>query len=483
MEATVAEDRRPFLLAGSWEDRSQSAPASTPDSQPTSVAQAGAAEVCAAVDAAKGCLQRGLPAYRRAEILDRAVELLGQRRDKLARVVCAEVAKPISLARAEIDRAWSTLQFAAVQARTLGGRTVPMDAAPSGAGKLAFTQRVPLGVVGAITPFNFPVNLVVHKLAPAFAAGCPVVLKPAPQAPLSALELARVMTDAGLPSGWLSVLPGPAQEIGNAMGEHPDVAVISFTGSVQAGWQIAQHAHRKKVLLELGGSAPAILAADADIELAAERLALGAFSYAGQSCVSVQRIYVDQGIADSFVERLLERVASLAVGDPGDPNVICGPVIDGASAERLAGWIDQARAEGAQLAAGGNLTGRLLEPTVLLDVPHQARLIQQEAFGPVVCVQRCSSIEQALELANDTPFGLQAAVFTESIGVAIGAAKRLEYGAVLINEAPTFRADHMPYGGRGDSGNTREGPAASVRELTDERLIVIDMSRGELEND
>jgi acyl-CoA reductase-like NAD-dependent aldehyde dehydrogenase len=483
MEATVAEDHRPFLIAGRWEDRSQWAPASAPDSQPTLVAQAGAAEVCAAVDAARGCLQKGMPAHRRAEILDQAAELLGRRREELARVVCAEVAKPISLAQAEIDRAQSTLRFAAVQARTLGGRTVPMDAAPSGAGKLAFTQRVPLGVVGAITPFNFPVNLVAHKLAPAFAAGCPVVLKPAPQAPLSALELARVMTDAGLPPGWLSVLPGPAQEIGAAMGEHPHVAVISFTGSVQAGWQLARHAHRKKVLLELGGSAPAVLAADADVDLAAERLALGAFSYAGQSCVSVQRVYVDRRIADSFLERLLGRVRSLGVGDPGDPDVICGPVIDEASAQRLTGWIDQARAEGAQLVAGGSLTGRLLAPTVLLEVPHRARLIQQEAFGPVLCVQRCSSIEQALELANDTPFGLQAAVFTESIGVALGAARRLDYGAVLINEAPTFRADHMPYGGRGDSGNTREGPAASVRELTDERLIVIDTPSGGFEHD
>ena len=454
MQATAAEDRRPFLLAGSWEDRAEWSPAASLDSRSILVAQAGASEVHAAVDAAKRCLRSGLPAHRRAEVLERAADLLGQRREAMAQVVCAEVAKPISLARAEIERAQVTLRFAAVQARTLAGRSVAMDAAASGVGKIAFTWHVPLGVVGAITPFNFPVNLVAHKLAPALAAGAPVVLKPAPQAPLAALELARVLMDAGLPPGWLSVLPGAAPEVGTAIVDHPEVPVISFTSSVEVGWRLAQRAHRKKVLLELGGGAAAILAADADLELAAQRLAVGAFSYAGQSCVSVQRIYVHADVAERFVERLQVHVAALGVGDPQDPEVICGPLIDQASADRLVRWIEDARADGARLLCGGRLSARLLEPTVLLEVPHHADLIQEEAFGPVLSVNGHSFTRGGISSSRTHSFSLQAAVFTASLGIASRAAHEFRFGAVLINEAPTFRADQMPYGGRGDSGNT-----------------------------
>jgi acyl-CoA reductase-like NAD-dependent aldehyde dehydrogenase len=443
------------------------------------VAKAGREDVDVAVREAQAALRSGLAAHERAAILDRAAELLVTRRETLADIVCGEVGKPVSLARVEIDRAVGTLRFSAAEARTLAGRTVAMDAAANGVGKLAFTQRIPLGVVGAITPFNFPVNLVAHKLAPAIAAACPVVLKPAPQSPLAALELARAMTDAGLPAGWLSVLPGPADEVGTAIVDHPDLPVISFTGSVRVGWALAERAPRKKVLLELGGSAPAIVADDADLDLAAARLTTNAFSYAGQSCVSVQRIYVHDRVADAFTERLLDRVAALPVGDPADPKVVCGPVIDTAAADRLAHWIEDARGDGAHLLAGGEIRERVVAPTVLADVPHDARVIQQEVFGPVVSINRFATLGEAFQRANGTPFGLQAAVFTTSLVTAIHATQALQFGAVLVNEAPTFRADHMPYGGRGDSGNTREGPCALVRELTDERLVVIDVPESE----
>ncbi|HEX6509606.1 MAG TPA: aldehyde dehydrogenase family protein, partial [Chloroflexota bacterium] len=312
---------------------------------------------------------------------------------------------------------------------------------------------------------------------------CPVVLKPAPQAPLSALALARVLTDAGLPAGWLSVLPGPAEDVGAAIVRHPLVPVVSFTGSAAVGWQIADNAPRKKVLLELGGSAPAIVASDANLDVSASRLALNAFAYAGQSCVSVQRIYIEDRAADTFLERLLRAVGTLEVGDPENERVVCGPVIDQAAADRITRWIDEAQAEGARHIRGGEPVGRLIQPTILTDVPHDARLIQEEVFGPVLSVIRVSTITDALDLANGTSFGLQAAVFTSSLSTAMAAAANLRFGGVLINEAPTFRTDHMPYGGRGDSGNTREGPPAAVREFTEERLVVIDLKGGTHLND
>jgi acyl-CoA reductase-like NAD-dependent aldehyde dehydrogenase len=470
----IANDKRPLLLGGRWV-ASHTWQTRAGHGHPVEIAQASGEHVQGAVAAAKTALESPVPAHERAAILDRAGQHLVGRREEFAQLISAEVAKPISLARAEVDRAIGTLAFSAAEARTLTGQAVPIDAAPNGAGKLAFTQRIPRGILGAITPFNFPLNLVAHKLAPALAAGCPVVLKPAPQSPLTALALARALTDAGLPTGWLSVLPGAAEEVGSAIVEHPDIPVISFTGSVRVGWQLADRAPRKKILLELGGSAPAIVTADADIDLAAARIATNAFSYAGQSCVSVQRVYVDDTVKDEFLDKLRHEVSRVGVGEPSDTGVICGQVIDQAAADRLAAWIAEAQAQGAKLLSGGEITGCLITPTVLLDVPHDARLIQQEAFGPVLSVNGYFSLEEAFQLANATRFSLQAAVFTASLDTAMRAAHELRFGAVLINEAPTFRADQMPYGGAGDSGNTREGPHAVVRELTEERLVIIDI--------
>jgi acyl-CoA reductase-like NAD-dependent aldehyde dehydrogenase len=335
-------------------------------------------------------------------------------------------------------------------------------------------MRVPVGVVGAITPFNFPLNLVAHKLAPALAAGCPVVLKPASQTPLSALALARLQVDAGLPAGWLNVLTGPASEIGDALVEDDRVALLSFTGSGPVGWGLRARAPRKRVLLELGGSAPAIVEADADLAAAAERIAWGAFGYSGQSCVSVQRVYVAEAAMNDFLAELLPRSEELVTGDPADEATDVGPLIDAGARERVLSWIDEARAGGASLLTGGDVAADgVLRPTVVSGVRPEMRLHCDEAFGPICSVAPYERLDDALALANDTPFGLQAGIFTARIDVAMQAARNLEFGGVIVNDVPTFRTDQMPYGGVKASGTGKEGPGYAIREMTEERLVVL----------
>jgi len=436
------------------------------------VAKAGAADARRALDAAERALASPLPAHERAAILDRVAGLLEERREEMARTICAEAGKPIRTARGEASRAVSTYTFAAVEARKLAGEAIPMDASEAGTGKLAFTLRRPIGIVGAISPFNFPCNLVAHKLAPALAAGCPVVLKPASQTPLSALLLAELEQEAGLPAGWLNVLVGPASEIGDVLVEDERVKLITFTGSSGVGWGLQERAPRKRVRLELGNSTPAIVAADADLERAASKLAANAFAFAGQSCISVQRIYVERPALDDFVARLVPKVEALVVGDPADEATDVGPVIDAGNRDRIASWIEEAQAAGARLLAGGR-EGELLRPTVLADVPDTAKVSCEEVFGPVCIVNPVDSLDEAYERANGTDFGLQAGIFTASIATALAAAEALEFGGVTVNEAPTFRADQMPYGGIKESGNTKEGPAFTIREMTEERLVVL----------
>ena len=350
-----------------------------------------------------------------------------------------------------------------------------MEASAPGAGKLGVMLRVPYGVVGAISPFNFPLNLVAHKLGPAIAAGNAVVLKPAGQTPISALKLARILVEAGLPEGWLSVVPGPGSEVGNAIVEHESIGALSFTGSAEVGWGIRSRVPHKKVNLELGSNAPLIVHSDGDWETAADKAKLHAFSHAGQSCISIQRILVHEDVADAFTERLVANVGSLRVGDPLDPETDVGPLISPGDRDRVKEWIDEALAGGAELLAGGELVdeGRCLAPTLLGAPPREAKVWCEEIFGPVATVDRYRDFAEALRMANDTKFGLQAGVFTRDMGRGLEAAATLEYGGVLINEVPTFRADQMPYGGVKDSGNTREGPAFAVLELTEERFVTL----------
>jgi len=475
MAITVPE--RKLLIDGEWVDTGEWVDVKSPYSgEPVGrVAKAGADDARRAIDAAETAMREPLPAHKRAEILVRVAGYLGKRHDEVARTISDEAGKPMKAARVEARRAMSTYTFAAVEARKLAGEVVPMDASQAGEGKLAFTLRPPIGVVGAISPFNFPLNLVAHKLAPALAAGCAVVLKPASQTPLSALLLAELETEAGLPPGWVNVLVGPASEIGDVLVEDERVKAITFTGSGPVGWKIAERAPRKRVNLELGNATPVIVTADADIELAAKAMAANAFSFAGQSCISVQRIYVEAPAYDQFVELFVPRVDELKLGDPADEETDVGPVIDEDARERILSWIEEARAGGARVLTGGDTDGELIRPTVLADAGPELQVSCEEVFGPVCTVNSVGSVDEAIELANGTRYGLQAGIFTADIKTALRAAQELEFGGVTINEAPTFRADQMPYGGVKDSGNTREGPAYAVRALTEERLVVIDL--------
>jgi acyl-CoA reductase-like NAD-dependent aldehyde dehydrogenase len=473
--ATTATERR-LLIGGEWVETGEWHEVRSPYSGEVvgRVAEAGADETKRAIDAAEQAMAEPLPAHKRAEILVRVAGYLGKRHDEVARLISDEAGKPMKAARIEAKRAMSTYTFAAVEARKLAGEVVPMDAAQAGEGKLAFTLRRPIGVVGAISPFNFPLNLVAHKIAPALAAGCAVVLKPAAQTPLSALLLAELETEAGLPPGWLNVLVGPASEIGDVLVDDDRVKAITFTGSSDVGWKLRERAPRKRVNLELGNSTPVIVHGDADIDAAAETLAANSFSFAGQSCISVQRIYVQRAAYDEFLERFLPRVEALVLGDPADEETDVGPVVDADARDRILAWIDEAREAGADVLTGGSLEGELIRPTVIANASLDMKVCREEVFGPVCVVDSYETLDEAISAANGTRYGLQAGIFTGGVEPALRAAQELEFGGVTVNEAPTFRADQMPYGGVKDSGNTREGPAYAVRELTEERVVIID---------
>jgi acyl-CoA reductase-like NAD-dependent aldehyde dehydrogenase len=473
MAVTVQE--RKLLLDGEWVGTGEWQEVRSPYSGEVvaRIARGGADEARTAVDAAERAMREPLPAHRRAEILETVARLVAERQDELARTISSEAGKPMKAARVEAERAVSTYTHAAVEARKLAGDIVPMEASSSGVGKLAFTLRTPIGIIGAITPFNFPLNLVAHKIAPALAAGCAVVLKPAAQTPLAALLLAELELEAGLPPGWLNVVVGRASEIGDVFVSDERVRLITFTGSAEVGWKLRERAARKKVSLELGNATPVIVEADADVGEAAAKLAANAFSFAGQSCISVQRIYVQRQAYEDFLGRFLPKVEALKIGDPAEDDTDVGPVIDEEARERIVSWIEEARGGGATVLTGGDVVDGIIQPTVLADVSPEMKVSCAEVFGPVCTVTPYDSLDEALGLANGTEFGLQAGVFTSNIRTALAASSALEFGGVTINEAPTFRADQMPYGGIKASGNTREGPHYAVREMTEERLIVL----------
>jgi acyl-CoA reductase-like NAD-dependent aldehyde dehydrogenase len=470
--ASLTEKR--LLIGGEWIETGAWVEVRSPYSGDVvgRVAKAGAEEARRAVGAAERAMQAPLPAHKRAEILVKVAAALGRRQDEVARLISDEAGKPMKAARVEAQRAMSTYTFAAVEARKLAGEMIPMDAAQAGEGKLAFTLRRPIGVIGAISPFNFPLNLVAHKLAPALAAGCAVVLKPASQTPLCALLLAELEEEAGLPAGWVNVLVGPASELGDVLVEDERVKLITFTGSSGVGWGLRERAAKKRVNLELGNATPVIVAADADVSVAATKVAQNAFSFAGQSCISVQRVYVERDAYDHFVAALLPLVEALKVGDPSEEDTDVGPVIDEDARERILEWI---RASSGEVLMGGALDGDIIRPTVIANPAPDDKVSCEEVFGPVCTVTAVESVDEAIALANGTRYGLQAGIFTTSLDSALRASQALEFGGVIVNEAPTFRSDQMPYGGVKDSGNTREGPHYAVREMTEERLIVVDL--------
>jgi acyl-CoA reductase-like NAD-dependent aldehyde dehydrogenase len=475
---TVEATDHKLLAAGEWTATGEWGEVKSPydGSVVRRVAQADEALAERAIAAAHEAFQStDFPQHRRAAVLERAAELVAERRDELAMTIAAEAGKPIKTATVEAERCVSTLEFSAVEARKLTGGTVPMDAAPAGAGKLGVMLRVPYGVVGAISPFNFPLNLVAHKLGPAIAAGNAIVLKPAGQTPISALKLAEILLEAGLPENWLSVVPGPGSKVGNKIVEHPLTRAITFTGSAPVGWDIRSKVPHKKVNLELGSNAPLIVNADGDWEAAADKAQIHAFSHAGQSCISIQRILVHEDVAEEFTQRLVANVEKLTVGDPLDENTDVGPLITPDDRDRVKKWVEEAVSGGAELLTGGELVdeGRCLAPTLLKAPPKEAKVWCEEIFGPVATIDTFTDFDEALKLANDSKFGLQAGVFTRDIGRGLQAGRTLEFGGVLINEVPTFRADQQPYGGVKDSGNTREGPAYAVYELTEERFVTL----------
>ncbi len=415
-----------------------------------------------------------LTAYQRGAILNKAAQIIAGQADELGRLMAMENAKPMKYARAEALRAVDTFNFAADEARRLHGETIPLDAAPGGAGKMGYYVRVPVGIIAAITPFNFALNLVAHKVAPAIAAGCPIVMKPAPATPLTALRLVEILREAGLPEGGLEVVTGGV-DVGTWLTTDPRVAMISFTGSPPVAHQITKVAGLRRVVLELGGNAATIIDEDANIDHAVNRTVMGSFSYSGQVCISVQRIYVHRKRYDEFKQKFIAATEKLVMGDPLSDKTDIGPVLNNAAAERIEKWVNEAVQQGAKLVMGGTREGRMMKPTVLEHVTNDMQVMCAEVFGPVVNLIPVDSFEDALTAADDSSFGLQAGVYTHDLNKAMLAVQKLNVGGVIINDVPTLRIDNMPYGGNRDSGVGREGPRFAIEEMTTLRAVIINM--------
>jgi acyl-CoA reductase-like NAD-dependent aldehyde dehydrogenase len=444
------------------------------------VHNAGPAEIDRAIAAAARAFEstRRLPSWKRAAVLEWAADAVTQRRDELAETIALEAGKPIRLARLEVDRAAFVLRVGGEEARRIGGEILPLDWLPGAEQREALVRRVPLGPVAGITPFNFPLNLVAHKAAPAIAAGNPIILRPGPRTPLSALKLGRILLDAGWPADALSVFPCSNEDT-RGLVEDERIKLLSFTGSAAVGWMLKARAGRKRVTLELGGNAAVIVHADADVAYAAERIAAGGFAYAGQSCISAQRIYVHASIYDAFRDALLARARALTTGDPLDETADVGPVIDAAAADRIGEWIEEARAAGARVLTGGVRHGSLWEPTVIEGAPASARVNCREVFAPLVSLTRYDDVRGAIAAANDSEFGLQAGIFTYDQRVIDAAVDGIDAGGIMINDSSTFRIDHMPYGGVKHSGTGREGVRYAIEEMTEMKLVVYNRRREE----
>jgi acyl-CoA reductase-like NAD-dependent aldehyde dehydrogenase len=438
------------------------------------VADCGAEEVDRAVMSAHKAFQTGLPRSERIAIIEAAAIGLERRRDEFAAVIALETGKSVKDCLVEVSRATETLKYTAAEARTQSSRVIPADAALAGDEAIAMEMRVPRGVVGAITPFNFPLNTSVHKIAPALAVGCSVVHKPAHQTPLTALTLQDLFAEAGLPSGFLQVCTDRDGSAGRALVEHDSVAVISFTGSNRVGWEIAAKAPKKKVLLELGSNAPVIVTETADLAHAAKRIAAGGFGSAGQSCISVQRVIAHESIAPKLEAQLASVAGAINAGDPFDSGVDIGPLISPEASQRVREWVKEAVDMGGAIVGPAPSDSNVaVAPVIVSNAPPQSQIRQKEIFGPVVTVIPYRDFTEAVAIANDTVFGLQAGVFTTDLNLMLRAFRELDFGGVLVNDIPTVRLDHQPYGGVGESGNTREGPHYAMEELTHLRYLSV----------
>ncbi|MGA2218747.1 MAG: aldehyde dehydrogenase family protein [Terracidiphilus sp.] len=417
---------------------------------------------------------RALPRWKRREILEDVAGSLLEQKERFANLIVAEAGKPLRLARAEVDRAILTFKTAAEEAARLGGESLPLDLTEGNEGRWGLVQRFPVGPILAITPFNFPLNLVAHKLAPAIAAGCPFILKPAPQTPFTALALGEVILKAGWPAEALAVLPLSNTDTAHLAEKEDRIKLVSFTGSAKVGWELKAHSGRKRVLLELGGNAALIVHSDwHDLDDAALRTAHAAFGFAGQSCISVQRVFVHRAIFQSFLWKLVEHTASLVSGDPADEQTEVGPLIRPAEAERIEAWIKEAVQSGAKLVAGGERKGSVVTPAILTATKPGMKIRDEEAFGPVVLVEPYEDFEQALADVNHSRFGLQAGLLTRDAGRILTAYRELEVGALIVGDTPAWRLDPMPYGGVKDSGLGREGIRSAIEEMTESRMLVM----------
>jgi acyl-CoA reductase-like NAD-dependent aldehyde dehydrogenase len=434
------------------------------------------------LDAAIASAQRAapimadMPAYKRSEILLRTAALIRERYDDFAQTIAAEAGKALKFSRAEVDRAISTFTIASEEAKRLYGETIPLDAVPAGEGYFGFWTRRPVGVIAAISPFNFPLNLVAHKVAPAIASGNSLVLKPATSTPLAAVKLCQVLDDAGLPAGAINLVVGPGSSVGEWLVTDPRIDKITFTGSPDVGRHILSVAGIKKVTLELGNTSPVIVAPDADLDFVAKRCAIGAYYNSGQVCISVQRIYSQKQVYEPFSEKFVKASEAMVVGDPLDERVDVGPMIDPHEVERIEGWVKEAVDSGATVLTGGKREGTVYYPTILTDVKPEMKVIAEEAFAPVASVIAYDDFEESLRQANDTKFGLQVGVFTKDVDRIFKAVKRLNFGGVIINDTPVFRADHMPYGGNRQSGLGREGVRFAMEDMTNIQMVAIRLS-------
>jgi glyceraldehyde-3-phosphate dehydrogenase (NADP+) len=477
MTTTAATTPHPIYLAGRWVESAEllvvddpahpERPAgATYNATPEQYEQAVAAAVAAFEKT------RRLPAFERSAALRKISAGIAARRDEIGRLIALESGKPIRDALGEVDRAVLTFRFGAEEAERIGGEVIPLDLNPASRGRTGITRRFPIGPIAAISPFNFPLNLAAHKLAPAIASGNPIVLKPPSKDPLTMLTVAEIVAEAGLPEGAVSILP-MTRELGDRMVSDERFKLLTFTGSPSVGWQMKARAGKKRVVLELGGNAGVIVDRTADIDWAVRRTLVGAFGYAGQVCISVQRMFVHEAIWDDFMGRFVEGARKLKVGDPLDPQTDVGPMVDSKAIARTRAWVDEATSMGGRIIAGGTADGSYFAPTVLVDTPLEARVCSNEAFAPLVVAFPFADFGDAIRSVNDSAYGLQAGVFTNDLAHAWSAFEELEVGGVIVNDVPTYRIDHMPYGGSKDSGQGREGVRYAIEDMTEIRIMVM----------
>ena len=477
MTTTTGAKPHPIFLAGRWVESNDPlvvANPANPDEPAGSTSHATEAQYEEAVEAAVAAFEvtRNLPAFERGAILRNISAGIKARREELGRLIALEAGKPIRDALVEVDRATLTFRLGAEEAERMVGETIPLDLMPASKGRVGITRRFPIGPIAGISPFNFPLNLAAHKLAPAIASGNPIVLKPPSKDPLTMLTVAEIVEEAGAPAGSVSILP-MSRELGDRMVSDERFKLLTFTGSPSVGWRMKDRAGKKKVVLELGGNAGVIVDKTADLDWAVRRNLVGAFSYAGQVCISVQRMFIHEDVWDAFMAKFSEGATGLKVGDPLDPQTDVGPMVDDAAASRTQRWVDEALAAGGKALVGGKADGTFFPPTILTDVPITAQVCSNEAFAPLVVAFPFRDFDDAIRQVNGSSFGLQTGVFTNELDHAWRAFHGLEVGGVIVNDVPTYRIDHMPYGGVKDSGLGREGLRWAIDDMTEIKIMVL----------